>query len=150
MTDETRVEPTPRVPLPRGPEHAAYIVDATPVRWLRNVWPGGKAPYNYSGAGQILRLSMPARSWIKYEPLMKRLTDRVTRMRAYGDLPANFDEVGWTDEECAMCVLATALMERGTTFYVLNVQPSGRTWGFFRGRRMAAWHPDALRPRGGR
>jgi hypothetical protein len=144
------VRPSPRLPLPREDEHEAWVVDTTPTQWVRKTWPGGTAPYRYTPAGQIVRLAMPTRGYMRYQPLVRRLTDRIERMRMFGDLPSEFYGAGdWTDDMRAMVVLATVLAEKRTPFVVYNIGPSGRVWFFQRLRRRASWHPDAPRPKGG-
>jgi hypothetical protein len=138
---------TPNIPLPKGEETEAWIFDATPLAWLRKTWPTRQCPYKYSPAGQIVRKVMPRNGLVRYENLVARLVSYIERDRADINERFNFtDEL--TDEQVATVLLATVLVERGTTFSVYNIRPDGRTAMFYRLRCLMAWHPDS--PKGAR
>lgn len=147
--NDPRVSRMPRLPLARGPEHDAWVIDSTPTKWLRETYTPTTAPYTYTPAGQIVRLAMPTRGVVRYPALMKRLTDRVHRMQVCGDLPDVFAGAeDWTDEDRALVVLATVLVERGTPFYVIKIEPNGRVWTVLDMEHHLSMHPDAPQPGG--
>ena len=147
MNPITSVRPTPRVPLPRGPEHEVWIVDMTPPALVRKTWTPATAPYSYTPAGVWVRRTMPDKGWMLARRLLARLADYAGRME--GELHAEFRaEREAPPEDLAELIVATALIEDDTPFCVLNILPSGRARLFYRMECTAvSWHPDARRPR---
>ena len=137
------VRPMPRLPLPRGPEHDAWVIDMTPPQLVSQTWPGGTAPYSYSPAGVWVRKAMPARGVIRAPRLLDVLADFAERMQ--GDLHDEFEvDRDYPPRAVADLILAKALVEEGTPFAVVLVEPNGRVWLRYRlTTDVWAWHPDS-------
>lgn len=143
MFNASTVRAMPRLPVPRGTEHESWVIDMTPPELVSRTWTPETAPYNYSPAGVWARKAMPARGVIRARRLLDKLADLVERSQ--GDLHDVFKVARDTHPRVvADLILAKALIEDGTSFAVVLVEPNGRVW--FRYRLNAdvwAWHPDA-------
>jgi hypothetical protein len=119
----------------------------TPPALVRKTWTPDTVPYSYTPAGVWVRRAMPARGYMLGPRLLSRLADYANRMQ--GEVHDEFRVPrDAPDDDLAQLILAKALIERDTTFCVLNVQPNGRVWFFYRMQRTPSWHPDAPRTEG--
>jgi hypothetical protein len=117
----------------------------TPTEWVRQTWTPETAPYNYTPAGVWVRRAMPDKGYMLGPRLLAVLADYAERMQ--GELHDEFRaERDRPAEDLAQLILALALIEDGTPFYTLMVEPTGRVWMTYRMQRFASWHPNAPRP----
>jgi hypothetical protein len=143
MSNDITLRSTPRIPLPQGPDHEAWIFDTTPLAWLRKTWPAHKCPYAYTPAGVWVRKAMPKAGCIRAQRLLAKLTDFADRMQ--GDLHDEFKlPRSCSAQDLAELILATAVIERDTPFMVYRIKPNGRTIVFHRLRPLVgSWHPNS-------
>lgn len=132
----------PRIPLPKGPEHQAWVVDMIDPVLFNKEWGPATAPHDYSPAGVWVRMAMPWNGVRRADLLLKRLADYAHREqgRMHQQFGAPRD---WPNEDLAKAILGLAVNEPNANFMIINIAPSGRSVFFHRLRATGSWHPDS-------